>query len=330
MREDTIDSGVLFNPRSRSVRWSGIAGARIRPGTISSRDQSGMGDCALMDLRRGFFAVSDSSNRFPTASRRFLRKLTTGLEELPSPDPGKIFSPGEFNRLSRSVIDMSEEVLQTIPYTESCTFTGVLVVRTEAGQKGVLFHTGDSRLYEVDRKTRISRNMTTNNFWMVGKSKRFHQVEEIEIAPETMFILATDGVIDLSSEDRVERHASLADFAIRYPVEEIPDRLVEEIDLQQATTEDLVILALVPDQLRSSETTILRGGTEERAESRYRKKCRQDLYEDGEVPIREQASKRECALGVTYRGRSFTLPRSDQRICCFAENHACPPWRRKP
>ena len=299
MKADTRDPGVLFNPRIRSVRWSGIAGARIRPGTISSRDQSGMGDCVLMDFRKSFFAVSDSSNRFPTASRRFLRKLTTGLEALPSPDPGKPCSQEEFERFSRGVIDMAEEVLQTIPYTESCTFTGVLVVRTEGGQKGVLFHTGDSRLYEVDRKTGLSRNMTTNNFWMVGKSKRFHQVEEIEIEPERMFILATDGVIDLSSANRVERHASFADFTNRYPVEEIPDRLVQEIDRQEATTDDLVILALYPDQLRSSETTILLGGTDEREESRYRKKCRQDLYEDGYVPIREQSSKRECALAVT-------------------------------
>lgn len=299
MREETGDRGVLFNPRSRSVRWSGIAGARIRPGTISSRDQSGMGDCVLMDFRKGFFAVSDSSNRFPTASRRFLRKLATGLEALPSPDPGKIFSQGEFDRVSRSVIDTSEEVLQTIPYTESCTFTGVLVVRTEAGQKGILFHTGDSRLYEVNPKTRVSRNMTNNNFWMVGKSKRFYQVEEIEIQPGAMFILATDGVIDLSSEDRVERHESLADFASRYPVEEIPDRLVEAIDLQQATTDDLVILALDPDQLRSSDTTILLGGTDEREERRYRKKCREDLYEDGYVPIREQSFTQECALAVS-------------------------------
>jgi hypothetical protein len=298
MREDTVDPGVLFNPRNRSIRWSGIAGARIRPGTISSRDRSGMGDCILMDLRKGFFAVSDSSNRFPTASRRFLRKLAKGMDTLPSPDPGKPFSLEEFGRFSCAVIDTSEEVLQTIPYTESCTFTGVLVAGTEAGKKGILFHTGDSRLYEVNRKTSESRNMTANNFWMVGKSKRFYQVEEIEIPPETMFILATDGVVDLSSQDRVERHESLVDFANRYPVDEVPDRLVEAIDLQQATTDDLVIVALDPDRLRSSETTILLGGTEESEESRYRKKCRQDFYEDSYVPIREQSSKRECALTV--------------------------------
>lgn len=296
--EDASDPGVLFNPRSRSVRWSGVAGARIRPGTISSRDQSGMGDCALMDFRKGFFAVSDSSNRFPTASRRFLRKLATGLEALASPHAGKILGQEEFGRFSRGVINKAEEVLQTIPYTESCTFTGILIARTDAGQKGILFHTGDSRLYEVNRKTCVSRNMTNNNFWMVGKSKRFYQVEEIEMPPEAVFILATDGVIDLSSEDRVERHESLADFANRYPVDEIPDRLVEEIDLQQPTTDDLVILALDPDQLRSSETTILLGGTDEREESRYRKKCTQDFYEDGYVPIREQSAKRECALTV--------------------------------
>jgi serine/threonine protein phosphatase PrpC len=251
-----------------------------------------------MDLRKGFFAVSDSPNRFPTASRRFLRKLVQGLEALPSPDPDEVLSLEAFDRFSRSVIETSEEVLQTIPYTESCTFTGVLVASTEAGKKGILFHTGDSRLYEVNRKTCASRSMTPSNFLMVGKSKRFSQVEKIEIPPEAMFILATDGVVDLSSEDRVGRHESLAEMATRYPVEEIPDKLVEAIDLQQATTDDLVIVALDPDQIRSCEATILLGGTEEREEKRYRKKCSQDLYEDAYVPIREQSSKRECALSV--------------------------------
>ena len=294
-----MDPDILFNPRSRSVRWSGIAGARIRPGTISSRDRSGMGDCALMDLRKGFFAVSDSSNRFPTASRRFLRKLAGRFDALPSPDPGKVFSLEEFDRFYRSTIDSAQEVLQTIPFTESCTFTGVLVTRTEDGLKGILFHTGDSRLYEVNRKTRVSTNRTTTNFWMVGKSKRFYQIEEIDVAPDAIFILATDGVIDLSSEDRVERHESLADFTGRYPIEQIPDRLVQEIDVQEATTDDLVIVALDPARLRSCEATILLGGTDEREESRYRKKCNQDFYEDGYVPILEQDAKRECALAIT-------------------------------
>jgi hypothetical protein len=292
------EPAVLFNPRSRSIRWCGIAGARIRPGTISSRDRSGMGDCVLMDLRKGLFAVSDSSNRFPTASRRFLRKLVWALEGLPSPAPRTTLGPEAFERFSRSVVEASEQVMQTIPYTESCTFTGILVGRTATGSRGVLFHTGDSLLYEVDRKTRAFRSMTRSNFWMVGKSKRFFQVEEIEIASEAIFLLATDGVADLSSGDQDDRNDSLADFAARYPVEEIPERLIEAIDTREATTDDLVIVALDPNRLRSSEATILLGGTDEQEERRYRSQCREHLHEDGYVPILEQASWRDCALTV--------------------------------
>ncbi len=297
-QEERADPGVLFNPRSRSIRWPGVAGARIRAGTISSRDRSGMGDCVLMDFRRGFFAVSDSSNRFPTASRRFLRKLTEVLEALPSAEPGGNLTRTEFDRLVRTVIDGSEKVLETIPYTESCTFTGILVARTEEGKKGLLLHTGDSLLFEVDRKTGTSRTVTRSNFLMVGKSKRLFQVDEIEIAPGTLFILATDGVSDLDAPGRLNRHDSVAEFARRYPVEEIPDRLMEAIDFQEGATDDLVIVALDPGNLRSSETTILLGGTEEREERRYLERCGEDLYEDHFVPIREQASKRECALTV--------------------------------
>ena len=94
MREDTIDPGVLFNPRSRSVRWSGIAGARIRPGTISSRDQSGMGDCVLMDFRKGFFAVSDSSNRFPNRIQAFPAKIGNGIGGAAFAGSGEDLQPG--------------------------------------------------------------------------------------------------------------------------------------------------------------------------------------------------------------------------------------------
>ena len=132
----------------------------------------------------------------------------------------------------------------------------------------------------------------------MGKSKRFFQVDDLEIQRETIFILATDGVADLNSQDRVERNESLVDLAGRYPVEEVPDRLVEAVDLQQTTTDDLVILALDPERLRWSETTILLGGTEEGEERRYRNRCSEAFYQDGFVPIRELPSKRECALSV--------------------------------
>jgi serine/threonine protein phosphatase PrpC len=291
-----MSGDILFNPRSRSVRWPGIAGACVRAGSISSRDRTGMGDCILMDLRKGFYAVSDSSNRCPTASRRFLRKLARGLEALP--DPGRVFSLEEFAQFSRDAIDMSEQVLQTIPYTESCTFTGILVAETEGGTKGILFHTGDSLLFEVNRGTSEARTMTTSNFWMVGKSKQFYQVEEIEIAPEAVFILATDGVADLNAQDYDGKNESLVKLVSRYRVEEVPDRLVEAIDLQRSTTDDLVIVSVDPHRQRASETTILLGGTEDKEERRYRKRCREDFYEDRFVPIREQPSKRECSLVV--------------------------------
>lgn len=292
------DPGILFNPRTRSIRWRGIAGGRIRPGTVSSRDRAGMGDCILMDLRKGFFAVSDSPSRFPTGSRRFLRKLVRGLDALPSPCPDTTLTLEAFYRFGRSVIGTSEQVLQTIPYTESCTFTGLLVAKTETGNRGILLHSGDSVLYEVDRETSVSKSRTRSNFLMVGKSKRFSQVEEFDIPSGALFILATDGVSDLRSPGFPDRNESLADFAERYPVEEVPDRLIDAIDTQRTTTDDLVIVALDPNRLRWAEATILLGGTDEREEKRYRKKCSQDLYEDNFVPIREQSSKRECALSV--------------------------------
>jgi len=294
-----MDPGVLFNGMRRSVRWPGIAGGRIRSGTISARDQAGMGDCILMDFRKGFFAVSDSSSRCPPASRNFLLKFAEGLEDLSSFDAARTISREAFDRIGRSILERSECLLQTIPYTESCTFTGILVVTSEARKKAILFHTGDSLLFEVNPVTSEAKEITTSNFWMVGRSKRFFQVEEIEIRPEAVFILATDGVRDLHNSDRGDRSESLVRFARQVPVEEIPDRVVESIDRRQVPTDDIVVVSLHPDRLRFFDARILLGGTEEGEETRDREERNSGLYEDRYVPIKALASRQGNVLTVT-------------------------------
>jgi Stage II sporulation protein E (SpoIIE) len=296
-----MDPGVLFNAMRRSVRWPGIAGGRMRSGTISARDRAGMGDCILMDFRKGFFAVSDSSSRYPPASRNFLLKFAQGLEDLSSFDAARTFSQEAFDRIGRSILERSEGLLQTIPFTESCTFTGILVMSTEAGKKGILFHTGDSLLFEVNPVTSEAKEMTTSNFWMVGRSKRFFQVEEMEIPPEAVFILATDGVRDLQSQDRGDRSESLVRVASQVPVEEIPDRVVETIDRRQVPTDDIVVVSLHPDRLRFFDARILLGGTVEGEETHIREERNAGLHEDRYLPIKTLASRKGSVLPVTVR-----------------------------
>lgn len=294
-----MDPGVLYNAMRRSVRWPAIAGARVRAGTLSERDRAGLGDCLLMDFRRKFFAVSDSSNRYPPASRKLLLKFAEGLAAFAPSDFGKTVPLEGLGRIRGSLTQKSEEILQTIPYTESCTFTGVLLVGTEAGDRGILFHTGDSLLYEVNRKTSESRLTTSSNFWMVGRSKHLFQVEEIEIPPEAILILATDGLADLNAGNPSDGTDPLVSIAVEHPVEEIPDRLVEAIDRKNTPTDDIVIVSVHPHRLRPWETTILLGGTDERGERRYQRRCSQGVLEDRYLPIRQMPSRTECSLALT-------------------------------
>ena len=292
--ERTMDEEILFHRRKRSIRWPGIAGARLRPGTVGRRDRTGMGDALVMDLRKGFFAVSDSSNRNPAASRDFLLKFSGALDRFRSLDSGEIFTLEDFRNIRARVIRKSEEVLKAIPYTASCTFTGVLLVKTPAGTRGILWHMGDSLLVQVNVKTAEVKQLTTNNFWMAGRSKRFFQVNELEIPPEAILIIATDGISDLNRAGGSSRDELLIQQAVCHPVEEIPDRLADAIDMHGMETDDIALISLCPARLRFFETRIVLGGTREEDEPLRPERCDPGFDEDKYVPLRTCASQEQA------------------------------------
>jgi len=288
-----MDQEVLFNRKKRSIRWPGIAGARVRAGTIGERDRTGMGDALVMDLRKGFFAVSDSSTRNPSASRNLLSKFSAALDSRRVLDPGKTLSTEVFGRIRARLIEESEEVLRTIPYTESCTFTGVLVVKTPAGTRGILWHMGDSLLVQVNVKTAEGKRLTTNNFWMAGRSKQFFQVNDLEFPPEAVVILATDGISDLKRAGGSNTDGFLVEQAVCLPVEEIPDRIADAIDGQGVQTDDIAVISICPARLFSLEKRIVLGGTRQDDEALCTGE-RSPGFDGEYVPLRMCAFQERC------------------------------------
>ena len=63
----------------RYIGYENILGAVIRPGRGSVLNHKTCGDSILIDFENNFFAVADSPERNPLASKAFLRKLHSTL-----------------------------------------------------------------------------------------------------------------------------------------------------------------------------------------------------------------------------------------------------------
>ena len=248
-----------------------------------------MGDCIFMDFSKGFFAVSDSSNRDSTTSRGLLSRFADMLSGFSSFDPLRTYTAARLDEIRRELKERSEEILQTIPYFESCTFTGILMVRTDEGLKGLLLHTSDSFLLQCNGNTDKPTRVTESNFWMAGRSKRFYQHGLIDIDPEATLIFSTDGFYDLKFPGNAYRAEFLNEFIANNPIEEIPDKLIENYDLRKTPVDDIGMIALHPHRLPLGKIRIIMGGTTGIEEEDYQGKCRKGLYADEYLPLPERS-----------------------------------------
>jgi hypothetical protein len=256
----------------RSIRCPGLASARVRRGTI-------------MDFKNGFFAVADSSDRDTTASRKFLKRYTVMLEDIAGALSEDIVSREKLIEIRELLEEKSEDILMAIPYTASCTFTGILLPRSYSGKRGILLHTGDSMLYTYSGRSDTLRRITENNFWMVGRTKQLFQVEEIGIEPDTVILIASDGFSDLNFSPNTERDACIADLIKDNAIEEIADILFERGYVKRAPVDDLGLIALRPDRIDYTDKRIIMGGTSAFKEGVHVEKSNSGLYRDELVAL---------------------------------------------
>ncbi len=80
-----MTANIQINCAKRAIIVPGQASACLITGTDKLENGYGNGDCLLLDLDNLFLAVSDSSDRWPTASRSFLGRLAKNLSQAPAP-----------------------------------------------------------------------------------------------------------------------------------------------------------------------------------------------------------------------------------------------------
>lgn len=276
---------IFLNQGRRAIRWGGFLGARVRSGSGRPDYLMGVGDCMLLDFGKGFFAVSDSSERNSSSSRAFMLRFAGLLDGFPDIGSSRIWSSDELVRLQTEVEAQSEKILGEMPFTESCTFTGVLILKTETGWQGLILHTGDSLLLQYELSAGTVQLITKSNFWMVGRTSRFFQVEYISLSEETRLLLATDGFSYLKTPIPGRREDFILRLLEKYSVEEVPDILIDGYDTQGIAKDDLALISLHPARIGFRDQRIILGGTTSHLEWSFQKEQTAGHYEDCYAPF---------------------------------------------
>jgi serine/threonine protein phosphatase PrpC len=274
-----------LNFAQRSFKWPGIAGARVQGGLSPYKSAEGIGDCVLLNFDNGLFAVSDSSDRRPGQSREFLLQFDRMVSTSSGIRLDRTVRALEVRGITEKIESGCEKILEAMRGSESCTFTGIQILRTDKGLTALVFHTGDSRLYEYAPLSRKLSPLAAQNFWMIGKTVRLYQTTEFEVRPQRMFILSTDGVFN--GTDEPTRQRRLSEIIHQSQVEDIPDKIMKMVVPAEGFRDDAALVSLSPQSLKFARIRIIMGGTTALQEREYADRCRSNYYADANVRIIE-------------------------------------------
>jgi len=257
-----VDSTTRFDPDRGLFRLPGIAGAALRAGDGPPGDVRGNGDCVLLDFSRGFFALSDASDRNPAASRNLLQGLNRMFD---APDPwwreGRPPSAADRAGIQKNIVVGAEQLLAGLPATVSCTLTAAKLFRTGRRWEALLLHTGDSAMYaDHGRGTPLAR-LTTGNFWMVGRTRHLYQMQWLTWRCGSRLILATDGIGDLAGAAAAPGGGRLRDLIDAARVDMLPAMIVTAANRPIGQYDDVAVIALSPGDLMPSDLRVVMGGT---------------------------------------------------------------------
>jgi hypothetical protein len=252
---------------------------------MGSNRQAGVGDCALLDFSKSLFAVADASDRNPSASRDFIVLFAQMMEEKALLSAHRTYSAAEVSVLKERLTVESEKLLASLPFRDGCTFTAVLLLQTADGMAAIVIHTGDSLLISFDLDAHTACQITSNNFWMVGRSQRFFQIDNLPICSTTRLLLATDGISDISVPPGAGREEFILGLFKACGPDALPDRLLGKVDIRPDGWDDTAIIAIDPSAKARFSGCIIIGGTTGLEEGSYQEERSRGMYADRYTPV---------------------------------------------
>lgn len=275
---------MLLNKNRRSFRIPGFLGARLQGKSSGAENCPGVGDCLLLDLSKGFFAVADASDRNTTASRDFMKMFSKMLSGIDALCADYVYSDEEVISLQEQIKTKAELLIKSLSFGDGCTFTGILILKTGKGLLGLILHTGDSFLLACDLHSGKTQQLTKDNFWMVGRSQHFFQIEELHINSDTNLLLATDGFGNIPVPEGMSREEYVMKLFDSLSVDEIPDSFFDRVDNLDTVWDDTAIIAIDPSAMASFPGCCIVGGTSPAEEKAFREERKLGIYKDQYLP----------------------------------------------
>ncbi len=273
MNGKKTDLPIRINCARRAIIVQNQASACLMTGTDKLNSGYGNGDCTLLDFKNHFFAVSDSSDRWPTASRNFLSRLTRGLDKAPSPPQKK----DDWLALTNAAYARQE-------YIHRATFSGVAISRKNGNMVATIIHGGDSLVLIVDIKTKQVKFQTDANMNFVGRIKSLSEVINIPLENDNeRIIMASDGLADVARIAKYPLEEMCLTSASKYPVNEVPEQLNQFFKRQDLSMQhdDIAVIAINPFQVEDNKKIrLLMGGTTAIEEKRYWAELRDEKIPD--------------------------------------------------
>lgn len=241
-------SAGLHGGEERIFRYPGAGAACLRTRRTNDRSPLEIGDSLLMDFGRRFFAVADASARCARASENLILKFGRMMELIDDAHPVRTCPAEKVGDVKRQIEKESGRILQSMGPSDSCTFTGILIINTDKGLRGIVLHSGDSLLFRYVPGETL-KQISRTNFWMIGRSRRLYQLHEIDVLPGTTFVLSTDGLSDLVFPGTNGRELTLSRILDEVSVENVPERLLREHDVSPLPVDDLGMIVFKPEGL---------------------------------------------------------------------------------
>jgi serine/threonine protein phosphatase PrpC len=246
-----VKQQLVGNKVERSIVYHGILGARSEPTKTNNKlALTRNGDSFLVNFRRSLFAIADSPDWNPDASRQFLEKFNTETE--------RVFDDHSLTNIDRYatskfvdlLIQNTNRLIEEVHFLSSTTFSCLFVIPDMSGIKGLILHCGDSCVFKVDLAQNSISKITFSNMNFVGRSDKLSEIKLIQIKKDTRFVLCTDG---LQALVRRKPGSSLENILLTSfcfaEIHQIPNLLIDIFGQDIEFSDDVTIVALDPNEV---------------------------------------------------------------------------------
>ncbi len=262
---------IMIKAAERIIVKEEAAGAVVITGTDKIASGFGNGDCLLLDFKYQLFALSDSTERYPKASRELLERLSVLIEKEGVPEDRDEW------------LNCINVVLSMQLYHQKTTFSSVALRPDAEGTTVYVIQGGDSMIFIVNGDSGAIEYQTKPDMNFAGRTKSFTAIDEHHIgAGNYRILLCSDGFSDIARLLGKSVEDVAVCIATRYQVHDIPERVREmvdtcEIKCAKRDYDDISLVILDPAKVAGNgELRVIMGGTSAYEEEIYQNKVLPD------------------------------------------------------